>query len=503
MKLLLDIQQHAMDTPGLAAFREETGDLSYKELWEHSDQVANFIMEEYNLPRQTPIIVYGHMEKELPVAFLGSVKAGYPYIPVDTSIPNERVHRILENSGAGLIINVSKGDIPFEHQDIPILTLDSINVNDQKVTDPNNWVQEDELFYIIYTSGSTGNPKGVQISASNLESFLDWMAEDFPLGQHKVFLNQAPFSFDLSVMDLYPAFQSGGTVFGLSKEIINKPKVLFNTFEESNIQVWTSTPSFIQICLMDPSFNSEKMPQLELFLFCGEVLPVSVANELRNRFPQAKIFNTYGPTEATVAVTSIEITDQVLSTYTALPVGYSKQDTQVIIMNDHGEVAADGEEGEIVIAGPSVSKGYLGAPHLTEKAFFSYNGTWAYRTGDVGSSQNGCIFYQGRLDFQIKMHGYRMELEEIEFNLTQCQYVQSAVILPYIKEGKIEYLIATIVPTEHSFEKEYELTSCIRKELSEKLPAYMIPRKFVYKDSLPITANGKMDRNRIKEEVFA
>ncbi|WP_347320626.1 D-alanine--poly(phosphoribitol) ligase subunit DltA [Rossellomorea sp. RS05] len=501
MDFLLNIQEHATQSPEQQAFTANGQALSYGELWGRSDQLASYLLDAYILPRQTPIVVYGHMEPGMPVAFLGSVKAGFPYIPIDTSIPDERVRSIIENSGAGLIINVSGQPIPFAT--VPVLALDAFDWNEATSVTPGTWVKDDEVYYIIYTSGSTGNPKGVQITGGNLESFVDWMKEDFPIGEHKVFLNQAPFSFDLSVMDLYPALVTGGTLFALPKACVDKPKVMFETLEASGVQVWTSTPSFMQMCLMDPGFNEAKMPNVELFQFCGETLPVSVAKELRKRFPKAVIFNTYGPTEATVAVTSIEITDRILADHGSLPVGYSKSDTRILILNEQGEPAADGEAGEVIIAGPSVSKGYLGAPHLTEKSFFSYKGTWAYRTGDAGYAREGCIFYQGRLDFQIKLHGYRMELEEIEFQINQCPYVQSTVVLPHQNGEKIDYLVATIIPGDHPFEKEHHLTSFIRKELQKTLPSYMVPRKFIYKGSLPITTNGKLDRKRIKDEVLA
>ncbi|HJV16022.1 MAG TPA: D-alanine--poly(phosphoribitol) ligase subunit DltA, partial [Bacillales bacterium] len=316
------------------------------------------------------------------------------------------------------------------------------------------------------------------------------------------FLNQAPFSFDLSVMDLYPALASGGSIFAITKEMIAKPKMLFEALKKSTIQVWASTPSFVQMCLMDPSFNQELLPDLRVFLFCGEILPVAIAQTLINRFPKAKIFNTYGPTEATVAVTSVEITPELVNEYPSLPVGSPKSDTEILLVGEDGNEVPDGEKGEIIIVGPSVSKGYLGEIELSKKAFIPMNGQMAYKTGDAGYRENRQLFYKGRIDFQIKLHGYRMELEEIEYHISQSSYVKMAVVLPVIQNGKIEYLTAAVVPLEHRYEKEYQLTSAIKKELGDVLPAYMIPRKFSYYEDLPITANGKIDRKRIREKVY-
>jgi D-alanine--poly(phosphoribitol) ligase subunit 1 len=253
---------------------------------------------------------------------------------------------------------------------------------------------------------------------------------------------------------------------------------------------------------MDPSFKEDLLPELTCFLFCGEILPVQIASQLLKRFPKAKVFNTYGPTEATVAITSVEITEECINRYQSLPVGTPKSDTKLLLLDENGTEVPEGEKGEIIIVGPSVSKGYLGEPKLTEKAFFVHDGEMAYRTGDAGYLENNLLFYKGRMDFQIKLHGFRMELEEIEHHIAESQYVKSAVVVPVYQNDKIEYLTAAIVPAQHDFEKEYQLTSAIKKELGEKLPAYMIPRKFTYQEDLPMTPNGKIDRKLIREKVL-
>jgi D-alanine--poly(phosphoribitol) ligase subunit 1 len=500
MKLLTRIAQHAASKPEQAAFRTDDQVLTYGLLWDKSSRLASFI-HATQLGRQTPIVVYGHMGADMPVSFLACVQAGHPYIPVDTSIPMERMRLIVEKSGAELVINTTNSILDLNN--VAVLHMQAMQLETEQPISDEHWVQPNEVFYIIYTSGSTGNPKGVQITAANLQSFTDWMTGDFPLNQGKVFLNQAPFSFDLSVMDFYPALQSGGTVHALEKEVINKPKLLFENLSRSGVQVWTSTPSFVQMCFPNPDFQEKMLPELEVFLFCGEVLPLAVAKELKKRFPSARIFNTYGPTEATVAVTSVEITGEFLEKKAALPVGYVKPDMRILVVDEAGNPLADGEKGELILAGPSVSKGYLGEPLLTENAFGIINGMAAYRTGDAGFIQNGLVYCQGRMDYQIKLHGYRMELEEIEFHLNQSDYIKAALIIPHAPNEEIEYLIAAVVPADHDFEKEYQLTAAIRKDLALRLPAYMIPRKFTYHTAIPMTMNGKADRKRMKEEVFA
>lgn len=502
MKLLRCIAQHAARNPEQIAFRTEDKALNYKKLWNRSSRLASFI-QAIQLERQTPVVVYGHMGMDMPVSFLACAQAGHPYIPVDTSIPMERVRLIVEKSGAGLVINTTDNMLDFEHVMVLDMQVLELVLEQGELISDEYWIKSDEVFYIIYTSGSTGNPKGVQITAANLQSFTDWMTGDFPLGQGKVFLNQAPFSFDLSVMDFYPSLQSGGTIHTLEKEVINKPKLLFENLSHSGLQIWTSTPSFVQMCFPNPDFNQTMLPDLEVFLFCGEVLPLAVAKELKERFPSARIFNTYGPTEATVAVTSIEIQEDLLAKEKALPVGYPKFDMRILVVDESGNPLAEGEKGELILVGPSVSKGYLGEPLLTENAFGMIDGMKAYRTGDAGFIQDGLVYCLGRLDYQIKLHGYRMELEEIEFHLNQSKNIKAAIIIPYAPNEEIEYLIAAVVPAEHNFEKEYQLTAAIRKDLALHLPAYMIPRKFTYHTAIPMTMNGKADRKKMQEEVFA
>ncbi len=190
----------------------------------------------------------------------------------------------------------------------------------------------------------------------------------------EVFLNQAPFSFDLSVMDLYLSLATGGTIYSITKAEIAEPKQLFLSLAGSNISVWVSTPSFAKLCLNEPTFAKDMLPGLRKFLFCGETLPPEVAAALIQRFPAAEVWNTYGPTEATCATTSVHITKSLLSHYRPLPVGYPKPDSRILVLKADGTPAIKEESGEIIIAGPNVSPGYIGQPDLNAKAFFELEG---------------------------------------------------------------------------------------------------------------------------------
>jgi D-alanine--poly(phosphoribitol) ligase subunit 1 len=486
--------------PQRPAYIDDKQTFTYGELKQRADNLAAYLAE--NLQEKTPIVVFGELEFDMLVCFLAAAKSGHSYIPIDAHTPKERVEMILAVAQPETILSV--GAWPSIETNINIIEAAFLQ-QIMKTKSENSMllpVSGTDNYYIIFTSGTTGVPKGVQISHDNLLSFVNWELTSFQLTEGQRFLAQAPFSFDLSVMDIYPALVSGGCLVPLKKETINDFKKLFGTLPQLALDVWVSTPSFMEICLMEPTFDGIHVPSLKTFLFCGEELPKATAEKLLTRFPQAQIFNTYGPTEATVAISAIEVTQELLANHARIPIGYVKDDTQVIIMNDN-EICAEGEVGEIVIAGPSVSKGYLNNPEKTEAAFFQWQGKSAYRTGDAGKLTRGLLIYEGRMDFQVKLHGYRIELEDIDHHLAEVSYIKQAIVVPKYNGHKVQQLVAYVVSGTHPFDKEFKLTKAIKEELTQTVMDYMIPQKFVYVAALPLTANGKIDRKGLISEVNA
>ena len=455
MDLIDRIDHWGRVSPDLVAHRSGDRLLTYGELLARSDTLAAWLDAELGDSR-APVAVHGHKEPEMLVAFLGVVKSGRPYVPIDLSIPAQRVERIVQTAGAALTLTpariASLPAIPSPHRAI--------------VQSP------DRPFYILFTSGSTGEPKGVVITRANLEHFVAWMlAEQRFAAPGETFLNQAPFSFDLSVMDLYASLATGGTLFSITKDHVANLKALAQPM----------------------------LPHLRRFLFCGETLAPETASQLLDRFPEAEVWNTYGPTEATVATTSVRITREVLAKWSPLPVGAAMSGTRVVILGENGERVSDGERGEIVIAGPNVSPGYLGRDDLTAKAFFDLDGVRAYRTGDWGRERAGQIFFEGRRDSQVKVNGYRIELGDLEANLRALPEIADAVVLPVEKHGRIDALAAVVVLAVEKTGSDFAFTAQLKTRLGERLPAYMIPRKFLYVDAFPMTANGKADRRKLGE----
>jgi D-alanine--poly(phosphoribitol) ligase subunit 1 len=483
MHLLEQIDLWAHLSPDRQAHISDTRSLTYGELRTQSDTVAAWLEAEFGDSR-APVAVHGHKEPEMLVAFLGAVKSGRPYVPIDVSIPAQRVERIVANAGAAVTLTPEK----------------VVAIVATPRQSPPRHVQRDDPYYILFTSGSTGEPKGVVITLGNLEHFLGWMTAEhlFDL-QGEVFLNQAPFSFDLSVMDLYLSLVTGGTLFSVTKDHVANLKRLYEAFHVAQLTTWVSTPSFAQMCLIERSFGEAMLPTLRRFLFCGETLAPETAAQLLERFPNARVWNTYGPTEATVATTSVRVDRAVLEKWSPLPVGRAMSGTQVVILDEESRRVPEGERGQIVIAGANVSPGYLGRPDLTERAFFQLEGAPAYRTGDWGREREGQIFFEGRMDSQVKVNGYRIELGDLEANLRALPEIADAVVLPVLKQERIDALAAIVVLAVEKTGSDFEFTAKLKTRLAERLPAYMVPRKFLYVEAFPMTPNGKVDRRKLAE----
>ena len=480
---------------------------TYGDLKKDSDSLAAQI-DRLGLPDKSPVVVFGGQEYEMLATFVALTKSGHAYIPIDSHSALERVAAIVEVAEPSLIIAIN--DFPLADVTAPIFSAEQVQTafREGASYELSHPVQGDDNYYIIFTSGTTGKPKGVQISHNNLLSFTNWMITDkeFATPERPQMLAQPPYSFDLSVMYWAPTLALGGTLFALPSAVTQDFKQLFETILSLPIAIWTSTPSFADMALLSDDFNSQKLPQLTHFYFDGEELTVKTAQKLRDRFPQARIINAYGPTEATVALSAVAVTDEMLQNCKRLPIGYTKADSPTFVIDEEGQKVPNGQQGEIIVCGPAVSKGYLNNPEKTAEAFFKFEGLPAYHTGDVGSmTDEGLLLYGGRMDFQIKFNGFRIELEDVSQNLNKSKYVESAVAVPrYNKDHKVQNLLAYVILKDgvaEQFEREIDITKAIKEDLQDIMMSYMMPSKFLYRETLPLTPNGKIDIKGLISEV--
>lgn len=480
---------------------------TYGDLKKDSDSLAAQI-DRLGLPDKSPVVVFGGQEYEMLATFVALTKSGHAYIPIDSHSALERVAAIVEVAEPSLIIAIN--DFPLADVTAPIFSAEQVQTafREGASYELSHPVQGDDNYYIIFTSGTTGKPKGVQISHNNLLSFTNWMITDkeFATPERPQMLAQPPYSFDLSVMYWAPTLALGGTLFALPSAVTQDFKQLFDTILSLPIAIWTSTPSFADMALLSDDFNSQKLPQLTHFYFDGEELTVKTAQKLRDRFPQARIINAYGPTEATVALSAVAVTDDMLQNCKRLPIGYTKADSPTFVIDEEGQKVPNGQQGEIIVCGPAVSKGYLNNPEKTAEAFFEFEGLPAYHTGDVGSmTDEGLLLYGGRMDFQIKFNGFRIELEDVSQNLNKSKYIDSAVAVPrYNKDHKVQNLLAYVILKDgvaEQFEREIDITKAIKEDLQDIMMSYMMPSKFLYRETLPLTPNGKIDIKGLISEV--
>ena len=488
MDIIAKIKSTAIETPDRLVFSSRDGKMTYGELWKKSSALASYISNRLEGNRE-PIMVYGHKHPDMLVAFLACVRSGHAYCPVDIGNPRERVSDIASAIDNEIVIVVQHEemiDIDDKYEIVGREKLDTILESDTSYDD-NEPVSGDETYYIIFTSGSTGKPKGVKIPADALNNYLKWSVTlSGGIPEATRFLNQAPFSFDLSVMDLYTGLATGSTIIALDKGLQQDMPEMLKYIASSDIEYWVSTPSFSDMCLGEADFSEENFGSIKAFLFCGEVLTKDTAKQLRSRFPHAKVINTYGPTESTVCVTEVDITDEVIAREGALPIGLPKPGTEIRI---------DPENSEMIIVGDSVSSGYYKDKERTDKVFFMAE------AGSLSENPKDMLFCDGRIDHQVKLHGYRIELGDIESNLTNIEGVAAAAVIPKRHEGKVESLTAFVVREGDIIADDYSGRKYVRETLKSFLPSYMVPKRVKFIDKMPLTNNGKADRKKLEELV--
>ncbi|QMT31898.1 AMP-binding protein [Alysiella filiformis] len=437
--------------------------------WEDlQTKMAQFI-EKYrqisDFSKNIPLVLYGHKEIDFVVAIYACLQNHIPFIPVDNIYPESRLQHICQLSHARYVYRAA-------------------NQTFEKQTDEEIELAEKDLAYIMFTSGTTGAPKGVQIGREAVFNLMKWMKTQLNLAQPNIFMNQAPFAFDLSMYEIFGNLAYGGSIVMNSREAIQNTGEWLDFLAKQAISTWVSTPSFAMQQILNPKLNQSTLPHLKEFLFCGEKLSKPVVNLIFQKFPNVRVINTYGPTEATVATTYVDITQAMLDAEEELPVGQAVLNAKLEIVDD-----------EIWISGQHVMRGYLNNPTANEKSLIIHNEhERTYKTGDYGFEKNGMFYVQGRKDEQIKLNGYRIELSEIEekiINLKAFHFDNVAVIALTRNTGAVLRLVCFYTA------KQSADTQNIKTMLSETLPAYMMPSEFIHIDAIPVSTNHKVDKKAL------
>lgn len=489
----------------IAYFTSREGEsITFGELDSWSDSVAAFLSA--NAPTGKPVVVYGHKSPLMLVCFIAAVKAGLTYAPVDIAYPADRVNDILSQIDHPLVISLADDDFSGDPSLAALLVdLSTIQIacRSNATWDPAHWISGATPFYLLFTSGSTGRPKGVQMPSQCVDAFMDYFITLFPQRDDGVSFNRVPYTFDVSLFDIIAGLASGYTLFALETEDEQSMRATFDALSKSGLTTWVSTPSFIEMCLADASFNASLLPKLDNIILCGEVLRNATALKLLERFPDTRVLNTYGPTE-TQAVTDIVVDAQLATTVNPLPVGYPNGGVRAIVRDpESGNELPQGEIGEIYLAGNTVSAGYFGRPDLTQAVFSEVldaegRTERCYKTGDKGYiDEEGRLFCLGRLDFQVKLNGFRVELADVEQALVRVAEVGEAVVLPAERDGKVTHLVAHVRLADPEAAGDFATSRQIKAALRDLVPDYMVPKKIVFHDEFALNVNGKIDRKAL------
>lgn len=496
MFLLDKLEQYAGTDRIALLYRDQA--LSYRDLHRQAEAFAAYLLKRFG-GGDAPVLIYGHKELCIPACMFGAIKAGRSYIPVDTTYPPERVSNIIAQAEPCLTVNLTDTALAAA----PMISEDELAgiLRDYEGRfDGVDRAAEENTVYTLFTSGTTGKPKGVQITAKNITAFVDSVAPWFDCGLDEgVFLNEISYSFDVSVCALYYALSRGLTLCTVDRQTLNDPKALFTALRGSNIDFWVSTPSLAEFCVRSAQFCDDLLPRVKKFVFCGEVLTKKLAQEMLTRFPRAEIVNAYGPTETTVLVTAVRIDRALCEDPRSLPIGYPFANLRAVVAAPDGTPLPEGRDGELLILGDCVSPGYLRRPDLNGRAFFTDEKSRqrGYRTGDLCRMENGLLYYLGRMDGQVKLNGFRVELEDVESNLAQVENVARAAVVPVCEDGKTVALTAYVSLQEPDGLSALARAKKIKTALSAVLPSYMIPRKIVAVSDFPLNSNGKIDKKAL------
>ncbi len=436
---------------------------------------------------------------EMLVGLYGILKAGAAYTPIDPELPKERIHYLIKDSGITLLI-CQPHTVPekCEHTVTPvILDPDWQSLAGLPTLKPDLHCEALEMAYMIYTSGSTGNPKGAINSHEAICNRLQWMQHAYPLDENDTVLQKTPYSFDVSVWEFFWPLQIGARLAIAAPGGHKDPSYISHAITRHGVTTLHFVPSVLVAFLDDPSAGSCACIKQ---VFCsGEALSLSSVKRFLQLFPNTKLFNLYGPTEAAVDVTAWTCNAAALT----VPIGTPISNTKIYILDKAINPQPIGVPGELHIAGIALARGYNCRPALTAEKFIPdpYSGKPGqrmYKSGDnVYYSSDSNIQYLGRLDFQVKIRGLRIELGEINARIGNHPAVKESIVLVRDVDQEAKRLIAYVINEPMKNTTSDELYNYLR----EFLPEYMIPTSFIFMDSFPITANGKIDRKALPSPV--
>ncbi len=486
------LYEQALATPKRSALIFNGKSISYQNLHEQANQLANVLFEKGIRPGDI-IGLSVPRSPEMLIALLAIMKCGAAYLPMDPTYPRPRLEFMLQDAEAQFCLTTREFFNSFVEKTDTLVLEDALaQAHQYPKTPPVVNVDQEAMAYILYTSGSTGKPKGVPITHKNFVNLLCSIAENPGILETDKLLAITTISFDIAGVELFAPLLKGACIVLADTDTVRDGRLLLELLKKEDITILQATPTSWQM-LLDAGW--EGSPQLKAFC-TGETLPQSLADHLLPKC--GSLWNLYGPTETTIFATLKQILKEDEKIYIGRPVA----NTQLYILNKENRLAARGTSGEICIGGNGVALGYWKRPELTQEKFIKNpltpNGhPTLYRTGDLGILlPSGDVQCLGRLDEQVKIRGHRIEPAEIEQALTELDDIKAAVVL-----SRTDHLIAHIVPTKTTEAANKQIDKW-RQALASQLPAHLVPREFRVHERFPVSPSGKLDRKALCETTI-
>jgi amino acid adenylation domain-containing protein len=497
--------------PDRAAVVGGTTSLTYAALDATANRLSRLLTAEGIRPGDR-VGLFLDKSPEAVVGLYAILKSGATYVPLDEQAPAARLAYIARDAGVRCLVTsvgrsadweplVAEG-APLETlvvagaqgalagppglRMIPWSTLDEYSTDRVQIG-----VGPDSLAYVLYTSGSTGEPKGVMLSHRNGLAFAEWAAALVGVQPDDRLSSHAPFHFDLSTFDLFAAAVAGATVVLVPRETSIFPIELARFIQDAGITVWYSVPSILTLLALRGSLEKNRSGRLRTIIFAGEVFPTKYLTLLMGQLPETRFYNFFGPTETNVC-TWYEIPRPERDLPEDIPIGRAIGGVEILVVDDAGESVPDGNPGELVVQGPTVMHGYLGKPEQTARVLDTNGNDRRYRTGDlVEYGQDGCLRFLGRRDAQIKSRGYRIELGEIERTLYAMEQVVECAVLA-VPDDLVTNRLKAVIAHRGDLSEQEVVSFC-----RDRLPRYMLPDEIEFRDALPKSSTGKIDRQKL------
>lgn len=483
--------------PDKTAYSDGTDSLTFREVDRRCRCIGSFLHARGIYKK--PVVVFMKKSPQEITAFFGIVAGGCFYVPIDEEMPAGRIQLILNNVKSPLIIcdDSTAGTAgSFEIGDGEIVNYEELlcaRIDDAALDDIYRRAIDTDPIYIVFTSGSTGIPKGVAACHRSVIDYIEQLSEILGFDGDTVFGNQSPLYFDACLKEIYPTLKFGATTYLIPKSCFSFPTKLVEYLNEHRINTICWVVSALTMVSAFGTFDMVKPEYLRTVAFGSEVFPIKQFRLWREALPNATFTNLYGPTESTGMCCYYRV-EREFEDDEVIPVGRPFPNREILLLDQDGRPAQPGEQGEICVRGTAITLGYYNDPERTGEAFVQnpLNSAYPeliYRTGDIGRlNEAGELLFVSRKDFQIKHMGHRIELGEIEVNVNMLQEIK---------------LSACIYDTQRDKIVLYYVGDCSEKELvgrlKEKLPRYMLPNKTVRLETMPLTANGKIDRVLLKK----